>query len=350
MVVRRWSQLALVLGLLWAPVVGCSGDGGLPTPPVTAPAQAHAAALVVDVVIPKAAAGRARGAVGLRVPPATELGASPGLRWLDEELGVRWILAEQTAIPAPDPKVTLPWPATAVSSAPRLGFRGLPSLHMLQTVPLDPFLPQLKATVAQAAEHGVQLGSREFPTPQDARVLAWLQTTLDGIAESHPGSQVLAWIHTTCSLGDEAGGYVYHLPLQSPAAFGAWVRTTMVHDLDHPAPVCDCASFAQQHGFLDASKGKQLLVGEARCRAPMAMLTRARPGTLTSYPFGHLGQASTARSWHRREQQMQASSDEVGGDEAGATTLIKSVVGLQQRDPTLSSLPVSVGSAPTVLL
>ncbi|MEY3012255.1 MAG: hypothetical protein RIT45_990 [Pseudomonadota bacterium] len=293
------------------------------------------------------------GAVGLRVRAATELGASHGLRAVCEALGVHWHHPEETFVPAADAARTLPWAFDGAVQAPRFAFRGLhehtqhpvpasdfvlqpavpghaemarnwirwiarnrnnvASFHMLKTVPLDTWLPELATLATFARERGVrlgmvtsfadqqqnnykhideskqeagapvpddvqirasldrlvgagidwiafQIGTSEFTKPEDARVLGWLQTALDHLAAAHPGTDAFAWIHTTCSLKDETGGYFYHLPLQSPAALGAWVHTTMFYTLEHPAPVYDCETFHQQRDFATAAAGTRPLV------------------------------------------------------------------------------------------
>lgn len=296
----------------------------------------------------------ASGAIGLRVRAATELGASHGLRAVCEALGVRWYHPEETFVPPADAARALPWDFDGALQAPRFAFRGLhehtqhpipasdfvfrpaepgfaemarnwllwiarnrnnvASFHMLKSVDLDTWLPELSKLAVYGREHGVrlgmvtsfadqqqnnykhidesktdaggapvadevqirasldrlvgagidwiafQIGTSEFTKPDDARVLGWLQTALDHLATAHPGTETFAWIHTTCSLKDEKGGYFYHLPLQSPAALGAWVHTTMFYTLEHPAPVYDCETFHQQRDFATAAAGTRPLV------------------------------------------------------------------------------------------
>lgn len=187
------------------------------------------------------------------------------------------------------------------------------SFHMLKTIPLDTWIPYFKGIVDEARSFGVipgvvvsfadeqqnnfklirsdkvdgggnvladdsqirgtldqlvktgigrvtfQLGTSEFTKPEDAQVLGWLQTAVDHLSAKKPPIQPFAWIHTTCSLKDDKGGYFYHLPLQSDARLGAWVHTTMFYDLEHPAPVYDCEHFHQQLDFIKAADGKRPL-------------------------------------------------------------------------------------------
>ncbi len=103
-----------------------------------------------------------------------------------------------------------------------------------------------------------QIGTSEFTKPTDKRVLDWMK-----VAVAHLGSKKVRayiWIHTTCSLHDDKGGYFYHLPLKADPALGAWVHTTMFYDLEHPAPVYDCTSFKQQLDFIKQADGKRELV------------------------------------------------------------------------------------------
>ncbi len=100
-----------------------------------------------------------------------------------------------------------------------------------------------------------QIGSSEFTKPADADLLGWLDT-----ATAHLSARRVrpyAWIHIICSLLDEQGGLFYHLPLQAPAALGAWVHTTMFYTLSHPAPVYDCEDFGHQLGFMAAADGQR---------------------------------------------------------------------------------------------
>ncbi len=124
---------------------------------------------------------------------------------------------------------------------------------------------QIKASLDTLLSTGVdwvafQIGTSEFTKPKDARVLQWMSTTLSHLADKHPGVKAYAWIHTTCDLKDEEGGYFYHLPLQAGGDFGAWVHTTMFYTLSHPAPVYHCQDFSQQVDFLKQADGKRELV------------------------------------------------------------------------------------------
>ena len=100
---------------------------------------------------------------------------------------------------------------------------------------------------------GVQIGTSEFTKPDEARALAWMDTAVAHLAENHPSVDIFAWIHTTCDLETEQGGYYYHLPLQADLGLAAYVHTTMFYTLEHPAPVYACDSFAQQKDFLEAA-------------------------------------------------------------------------------------------------
>ncbi|HAN30050.1 MAG TPA: hypothetical protein DCQ06_00495, partial [Myxococcales bacterium] len=60
---------------------------------------------------------------------------------------------------------------------------------------------------------GFQLGTSEFSKPKDSRVMSWIEVALAHISTTAPGVKAYAWIHTTCNLLDEKGGYYYHLPL-----------------------------------------------------------------------------------------------------------------------------------------
>ncbi len=119
---------------------------------------------------------------------------------------------------------------------------------------------QLRAALDRFVDAGfdfvvTQIGSSEFTKPADADVLRWLDQTADHLGESDV--RHFAWIHTTCDLEDDEGGFFFHLPLQASEDVGAWVHTTMFYDLAHPAPVYGCQDFSQQVDFLAAADGER---------------------------------------------------------------------------------------------
>lgn len=103
-----------------------------------------------------------------------------------------------------------------------------------------------------------QIGSSEFTKPDDADVLRWIAVASEVLAAR--GVRYWTWIHTTCDLESEDGGYFYHLPLQADANVGAWLHTTMFHNLRDPAPVYSCEDFSHQREFGDAADGERSLV------------------------------------------------------------------------------------------
>ncbi len=104
---------------------------------------------------------------------------------------------------------------------------------------------------------GFQIGSSEFTKPDEADMLSWLDLTAEYIDTNYNGVRMYTWIHTTCDLESDDGGYYYHLPLQSDERIGAYVHTTMFYDLEHPAPVYSCENFHQQVDFMTAADGKR---------------------------------------------------------------------------------------------
>ena len=102
-----------------------------------------------------------------------------------------------------------------------------------------------------------QIGSSEFTKPADEDVLDWLNFSAAHLAAMEPPVDTYAWIHTTCDLESDDGGYFFHVPLQADSAVGAWVHTTMFYDLEHPAPVYSCENFHQQIDFLEAADGQR---------------------------------------------------------------------------------------------
>lgn len=102
-----------------------------------------------------------------------------------------------------------------------------------------------------------QIGSSEFTKPEDDRVVRWLDHSAELARSLSPELDLFTWIHTTCSLEDDDGGYFYHLPSKADADIGTWVHTVMFHTLEHPAPVYDCENFHQQREFLKQEDGKR---------------------------------------------------------------------------------------------
>lgn len=105
-----------------------------------------------------------------------------------------------------------------------------------------------------------QIGSSEFTKPSDEKTLFWMNTVLLHLTAHHPGVRAYAWIHTTCDLEADDGGYYFHLPLKAGADFGAYVHTTMFYDLKNPAPVYGCENFHQQVEFMDKANRKRPMI------------------------------------------------------------------------------------------
>jgi hypothetical protein len=170
------------------------------------------------------------------------------------------------------------------------------SFHMLKTVDVPKWLPRIKAVVDEAHIYGIkmgmvvsfvdqqqnnfklitedeqipdeeqirdgldtllqagfdfftfQIGSSEFTKPPDQDVLFWLDTATAHLRSRGVGAYT--WIHITCSVEDDLGGYFFHLPLQADSDMGAWVHTVMFYSLSDPAPVYDCEDFTHQVGFI----------------------------------------------------------------------------------------------------
>lgn len=100
-----------------------------------------------------------------------------------------------------------------------------------------------------------QIGSSEFTKPDDDVTVERLD-----IATAHleaNGLKGWAWIHTTCTLEDDQGGYFFHLPLRADPNLGAFVHTTMFYALKHPAPVYGCDHFGQQIAFMQHADGNR---------------------------------------------------------------------------------------------
>jgi hypothetical protein len=180
------------------------------------------------------------------------------------------------------------------------------SFHMLKTVDVPKWLPRIEAIVDEAHIYGIkmgmvvsfvdqqqnnfklinedgqtpddvqiqdgldtllragfdfftfQIGSSEFTKPPDQDVLFWLDTAAAHLQSR--GAGAYTWIHITCSLEDDRGGYFFHLPLQADPAMGAWVHTVMFYSLKDPAPVYDCERFEHQSGFMAVADGQREMV------------------------------------------------------------------------------------------
>jgi hypothetical protein len=127
--------------------------------------------------------------------------------------------------------------------------------------PAEQIPERLDAVLAAGLDYiGFQIGTSEFTKPSDEEALSWIQIAVDHIAERWPDVEPFAWIHITCSLESDDGGYYYHLPLEADARLGAFVHTTMFYTLDLPAPVYDCADFTHQQAFFDEADGERDLV------------------------------------------------------------------------------------------
>lgn len=180
------------------------------------------------------------------------------------------------------------------------------TFHLLKTVDLDGWLPYIAGIVAEAKSYGIsvgpftsfsdqqqnslaivsdpalakeqitafldklltagfglvgfQIGSSEFTKTSDETVSLYLSLATSYLAAHHPGVRAFAWIHTTCSLKQDDGGYFYHLPLKVDPRLGAFVHTTMFYTLRDPAPVYDCEDFTHQLEFLRQANGTRELV------------------------------------------------------------------------------------------
>jgi len=102
-----------------------------------------------------------------------------------------------------------------------------------------------------------QIGTSEFSKPPDSLMLGYLDHAVAYLRDTYPAVHAWAWIHTTCDLKAEDGGYYYHLPLKADADLGAWLHTTMFYDLTHPAPVYECEDFGQQIDFATRASGQR---------------------------------------------------------------------------------------------
>ncbi len=103
-----------------------------------------------------------------------------------------------------------------------------------------------------------QIGSSEFTKPADEDVLRWIDLASDILGEA--GVRYWTWIHTTCDLEADDGSHFYHLPLQADENVGAWLHTTMFHNLRDPAPVYSCEDFSHQRSFGDEANGERSIV------------------------------------------------------------------------------------------
>ena len=102
---------------------------------------------------------------------------------------------------------------------------------------------------------GVQIGSSEFTKPGDDIVVERLDTLVAHLRDNYPAVEPFAWVHVTCSLETDNGGYFYHLPLKADLDLGTFVHTTMFYTAEHPAPVYDCPDFAHQQEFMTKADG-----------------------------------------------------------------------------------------------
>jgi len=179
------------------------------------------------------------------------------------------------------------------------------SFHMLKTVDLEKWLPRIAAVIGEAHIYGIrvgmvigfvdqqqnafklvkdeqipddeqirdgldsllqagfdfftfQIGSSEFTKPPDQNVISWLNTATAHLQSK--GVDAYTWIHITCTVLDDRGGYFFHLPLQADPAMGALVHTTMFYTLEHPAPVYDCEDFTHQLGFMNQADGRREMI------------------------------------------------------------------------------------------
>ncbi len=181
------------------------------------------------------------------------------------------------------------------------------SFHMLKTVDLEKWLPRIAAVVEEAHKYSIrmgmvvsfvdqqqnnfklivddgqavpdderirsgldtllqagfdffifQIGSSEFTKPPDQEVISWLNTATDHLRSR--GVDAYTWIHITCTVLDDQGGYFFHLPLQADPGMGALVHTTMFYTLEHPAPVYDCEDFTHQKGFMEQADGRRDMI------------------------------------------------------------------------------------------
>jgi hypothetical protein len=280
---------------------------------------------------------------GVSLEAGTELGAMYGLYQLASDLGVLYIHPEETVTPA-DPDVALPaYDGSRVTPSFALrgfhehtqhpivmsdyvlrpdvpGFRDAVSryirwlarnrqnyfsVHLLNTVDLDAWIPWMAEIVSEAHDFGVQvgvmasfadqqqhnfklidatsevptaqqirggldrllatgidhivwqIGTSEFTRPGSEEVLGWIDVGVDHVTFEHPSVTPWAWIHITCDLETEEGEPFFHLPLNADPTLGAFVHTTMFYTVTDPAPVYECETFSHQLDFLEAAKGER---------------------------------------------------------------------------------------------
>jgi len=105
---------------------------------------------------------------------------------------------------------------------------------------------------------GLQIGSSEFTKPDDELTVERMNAAATYLAAR--GVMSYAWIHITCSVHDDQGGYFFHLPLRADAALGAAAHTTMFYTLEHPAPVYDCEDFTHQIDFMEQASGTRDMI------------------------------------------------------------------------------------------
>ncbi|RJO63263.1 MAG: hypothetical protein C4523_21090 [Myxococcales bacterium] len=107
---------------------------------------------------------------------------------------------------------------------------------------------------------GFQIGTSEFSKPEDAQALHWLDVAVSYLKTNYSDVRPYGWIHTTCDLKSDDGGYYYHIPEKADSSLGAFVHTTMFYTLGHPAPVYECDNFDHQLDFIERNEGKRELV------------------------------------------------------------------------------------------
>lgn len=280
------------------------------------------------------------GLIELTVTACEFPGAMYGLYEIVDQLGVRYHHPEESWMPAANPAAELPSHHQGETHTPSFSQRGFHehtqhpiiasdwymrpdaglrgevsnyirwlarnrqnamTWHMLKTVELDAWVPYVEDIIAEANQHGIdvglvtsfvdqqqnnfrliieedetpdeeqldailtrfvnagfsfittQIGSSEFTKPPDVDVLRWLDYTAAFLDER--GVRHYAWIHTTCELHADDGSLFFHLPEQADERVGAWVHTTMFYDLTHPAPVYGCDDFSQQLDFAARNDG-----------------------------------------------------------------------------------------------
>ena len=306
-----------------------------------APATLSLAVSVTTSELPSEGYRLTRSASSIQLDATSEVGALYGLYRVAADLGVLYIHPEETVIPS-NPEVALP-DYSGVVESPSFALRGFHehtqhptvmsdyvlrpdgpgfreavsryirwlarnrqnyfSVHLLNTIDLDAWIPWMADIVAEAHDFGVQvgamasfadqqqhnfklvdsssetsaeqqiregldrllatgldhivwqIGTSEFTRPESAEVLSWLDAGISHVTTEHPSVTPWAWIHITCDLETEEGEPFFHLPLKADPALGAFVHTTMFYTIDDPAPVYECHDFEHQIDFLSAADG-----------------------------------------------------------------------------------------------